>query len=215
MTPIFNDAFPKLLISRFVQISFMLVQNPLPFSFANIFNLTWISPEEKTTTTFLIYHYGRLVSIFGSSCRKFSISEIPLRKISFAFLVSEFRRWCPSKKVGSHRILLETDPLEEAEATDAAVVVIVSAVVVVHLAGDEFGRRERLRSEVALLQLKDAVTTGRMTVAWMELPFLKSVSKLILKQLIACNDFLVPPSTSISSHFKKKGIQPMTTSSTG
>ena len=79
--------------------------------------------------------------------------------------------------------MLETDPLEEAEATDAAVVidsavvvVVVDAVVVVvvvHLAGDEFGRRERLRSEVALLQLKDAVTTGRMTVAWMELPFLK------------------------------------------
>ena len=64
----------------------------------------------------------------------------------------------------------------------AVVVVVVSAVVVVavvHLAGDEFGRRESLRSEVALLQLKDAVTTGRMTVAWMELPFLKSVSKLI------------------------------------
>ena len=113
---------------------------------------------------------------------------------------------------------METDPLEEAEATDAAVVVVVDAVVVVavvHLAGDEFGRRERLRSEVALLQLKDAVTTGRMTVAWMELPFLKSVSKLILEQLIACNDFLVPPSTTISSHFKKKGIQPMTTLSTG
>ena len=112
---------------------------------------------------------------------------------------------------------METDPLEEAEATDA-VVVVVSAVVVVavvHLAGDEFGRRESLRSEVALLQLKDAVTTGRMTVAWMELPFLKSMLKLILEQLIACNDFLVPPSTTISSHFKKKWIQPMTTLSSG
>ena len=62
--------------------------------------------------------------------------------------------------------MLETDPLEEAEATDAAVVVVDAVVVVavVHLAGDEFGRRERLRYEVALLQLKDAVTTGRMTV---------------------------------------------------